>query len=74
MIGPVIAPDALRAQALISHWLALNEGMFVRVDLPSDSGLSDWLDEPGCRASIPSSRWRAARRPRATRRCARSRS
>ncbi|BBA44832.1 MULTISPECIES: GNAT family N-acetyltransferase [Burkholderia] len=47
VIGPVIAPDARRAQALISHWLALNEGMFVRLDLPSDSGLSDWLEGLG---------------------------
>jgi hypothetical protein len=74
VIGPVIAPDALRAQALISHWLALHEGMFVRLDVPGDSGLSDWLQGSACRASIPSSRWRAARRPSATRRCARSRS
>ncbi|MBN3791633.1 GNAT family N-acetyltransferase [Burkholderia sp. Ac-20353] len=43
VIGPVVAPDVLRAQALISHWLALHEGMFVRLDVPGDSGLSDWL-------------------------------
>ncbi|WP_321786240.1 GNAT family N-acetyltransferase [Burkholderia pyrrocinia] len=42
-IGPVVAPDMLRAQALISHWLALHEGMFVRLDVPGDRGLSDWL-------------------------------
>ncbi|XVK01083.1 GNAT family N-acetyltransferase (plasmid) [Burkholderia vietnamiensis] len=47
VIGPVIAPDALRAQALISHWLALHEGMFVRLDVPGDSGLSDWLQGLG---------------------------
>ncbi len=32
-IGPVVAPaseDSSRAKALISHWLALNEGVFVR--------------------------------------------
>ncbi|RXV65892.1 N-acetyltransferase [Burkholderia stabilis] len=46
-IGPVIAPDTLRAQALISHWLALHEGMFVRLDVPGDSGLSDWLQGLG---------------------------
>ncbi len=46
-IGPVVAPDALRAQALISHWLALHEGMFVRLDVPGDSGLSDWLEGLG---------------------------
>ncbi|AOJ72627.1 MULTISPECIES: GNAT family N-acetyltransferase [Burkholderia] len=48
-IGPVIAPDTLRAQALISHWLALHAGMFVRIDVPGDSGLSDWLEELGLR-------------------------
>ena len=47
VIGPVIAPDALRAQALISHWLALHEGMFLRLDVPGDSGLSDWLQGLG---------------------------
>jgi predicted N-acetyltransferase YhbS len=47
VIGPVVAPDALRAQALISHWLALNEGIFVRLDVPGDSGLSDWLQGLG---------------------------
>jgi len=49
-IGPVVAPDApdsSRAKALISHWLALNEGMFVRIDTPGDSGLTEWLDGLG---------------------------
>jgi GNAT superfamily N-acetyltransferase len=50
VIGPVIAPDSpdsSRAKALISHWLALNAGMFVRIDTPANSGLSDWLDSLG---------------------------
>ncbi|MDE1180889.1 GNAT family N-acetyltransferase [Paraburkholderia sp.] len=45
-IGPVVAPDSAdhsRAKALIRHWLALNEGAFVRIDVPSGSGLTDWL-------------------------------
>jgi predicted N-acetyltransferase YhbS len=45
-IGPVVAadsPDCSRAKALIRHWLALNEGAFVRIDVPTGSGLSDWL-------------------------------
>jgi predicted N-acetyltransferase YhbS len=49
-IGPVVAPDApdsSRAKALISHWLALNEGVFVRIDTPGDSGLTQWLDGLG---------------------------
>ena len=46
LIGPVVAadaPDSVRAKALIRHWLALNEGALVRIDLPDDSGLRDWL-------------------------------
>jgi len=49
-IGPVVAPaseDSSRAKALISHWLALNEGVFVRVDTPGESGLTDWLEQLG---------------------------
>ena len=50
VIGPVVAPDSddsSRAKALISHWLALNAGVFVRIDTPGDSGLSDWLEGLG---------------------------
>lgn len=50
VIGPVIAPespDACRAKALISHWLASNAGMFVRIDTPVELGLSDWLEDVG---------------------------
>ncbi|MEO6748178.1 MAG: GNAT family N-acetyltransferase [Casimicrobiaceae bacterium] len=49
-IGPVIAPDSedsSRAKALISHWLAHNEGVFVRIDTPGNSGFSEWLDGLG---------------------------
>ncbi|MFM0340657.1 GNAT family N-acetyltransferase [Paraburkholderia fungorum] len=49
-IGPVVAPvsaDASRAKALISHWLALNEGVFVRIDTPGESGLTEWLEQMG---------------------------
>jgi GNAT superfamily N-acetyltransferase len=50
VIGPVIAPesaDQSRAKALISYWLALNAGMFVRVDTPARLGLSSWLEGLG---------------------------
>ncbi|WP_109479218.1 GNAT family N-acetyltransferase [Paraburkholderia sp. C35] len=50
VIGPVIAPDspdASRAKALISHWLALHAGMFVRIDTPVEFGLSAWLEGLG---------------------------
>jgi len=49
-IGPVVAhdsEDSSRAKALISHWLARNEGVFVRIDTPGDSGISEWLDGLG---------------------------
>ncbi|SEJ58902.1 GNAT family N-acetyltransferase [Paraburkholderia diazotrophica] len=48
-IGPVVSITAdqqhvRRAQALIAHWLAHNEGKFTRIDTPDESGLSDWLE------------------------------
>lgn len=46
-IGPTVAPDIGGAKALISHWLGSNAGMFCRLDVPDDSGLSGWLDEMG---------------------------
>ncbi|MGH8782992.1 GNAT family N-acetyltransferase [Paraburkholderia sp.] len=50
VIGPVVAPRTgatSRARALISYWLAQNAGMFVRIDTPDDSGLSEWLEGLG---------------------------
>ncbi|EKS71177.1 MULTISPECIES: GNAT family N-acetyltransferase [Caballeronia] len=50
VIGPVVAPesaDQSRAKALISYWLALNAGMFVRIDTPLRYGLSSWLEGLG---------------------------
>ncbi|BAO89789.1 GCN5-related N-acetyltransferase [Caballeronia cordobensis] len=50
VIGPVVAPespDQSRAKALISYWLALNAGMFVRVDTPLRYRLSTWLEGLG---------------------------
>jgi len=46
-IGPVVSPDRDGAKALISHWLGSNAGMFIRVDIPGDSGLSEWLEGLG---------------------------
>lgn len=49
-IGPVVTPcaaDPLRAQALIGHWLVSNPNAFVRIDVPADSGLTDWLEALG---------------------------
>ena len=47
LIGPVVAPDVGGAKVLISHWLGSNAGAFCRLDVPDDSGLSQWLDELG---------------------------
>ncbi len=47
VIGPVVAPDADRAKALIAHWAGAQAGSFVRVDVPGSSGLSPWLTEMG---------------------------
>ncbi len=47
VIGPVVAPDAERAKALIAHWAGTHAGSFVRVDIPGSSGLSPWLTEMG---------------------------
>ncbi|KND55487.1 Histone acetyltransferase HPA2 and related acetyltransferase [Candidatus Paraburkholderia kirkii] len=53
-IGPVVSvtadqDHARRAQALIAHWLAHNEGRFTRIDTPDESGLSAWLEAIGLR-------------------------
>lgn len=50
VIGPVVAirsHDDARAKALIGYWLTGREGEFVRIDVPSETGLSDWLSEQG---------------------------
>ena len=47
VIGPVIAPDATRAKALIAHWAGTRAGSFVRLDVPGSSGLSPWLTGMG---------------------------
>jgi GNAT superfamily N-acetyltransferase len=43
VVGPVVAPDREGARTLISHWLGANPGMFIRIDVPGDCGLTDWL-------------------------------
>ncbi|MFY8196491.1 MAG: GNAT family N-acetyltransferase, partial [Novosphingobium sp.] len=47
LIGPVIAPDAMGAKALIAHWLGTQTGSFCRVDVPEATGLGPWLEEVG---------------------------
>jgi GNAT superfamily N-acetyltransferase len=43
VIGPVVAPDAEAAKALIGHWLGSRSGQFLRIDVPEEAGLCDWL-------------------------------
>ena len=46
-IGPVVAPDAGRATALVTHWVGMHPEKFLRIDVPGSSGLGDWLDAIG---------------------------
>ena len=46
-IGPVVAPDADGAKALIAHLSGLNAGRFTRIDIDFDSGLAEWLESLG---------------------------
>lgn len=47
VIGPVVAPDATGAKALIAHWLGTQAGSFCRIDIPEATGLGPWLEEVG---------------------------
>lgn len=47
VVGPVIAPDRMRAQALVAQWLGSRSGEFTRLDITGDSGLGDWLEDLG---------------------------
>ena len=46
-IGPVVAPDAARAKALVSHWVAMQPGKFLRIDVNASGNLGPWLDGIG---------------------------
>jgi predicted N-acetyltransferase YhbS len=47
VIGPVVAPEAEGAQALIAHLAGMNAGRFTRIDIDFDSGLGEWLESLG---------------------------
>lgn len=47
VIGPVVAPDAESAKALIAHLAGTNAGRFTRIDIDFDSGLAEWLESFG---------------------------
>ncbi len=53
VIGPVAAPDIDGAKALISHWIGAGNGRFIRIDVPEDSGLVDWLGGLGLMPAGP---------------------
>jgi hypothetical protein len=46
-IGPVVAPDAEGAKALIAHLAGMNAGNFTRIDIDFASGLAEWLESFG---------------------------
>lgn len=47
VIGPVVAPDAESAKALIAHLAGTNAGRFTRIDIDFESGLTEWLESLG---------------------------
>lgn len=60
-IGPVVAPDAEGAKALIAHLSGLNAGRFTRIDIDFDSGLAEWLETLGLlRVDAPTTMLRGA--------------
>ncbi|MGA0609694.1 GNAT family N-acetyltransferase [Caldimonas sp. KR1-144] len=60
-IGPVVAPDAQSAKALIAHLAGLSAGRFVRIDIDFDSGLAEWLEDLGLlRVDAPTTMVRGA--------------
>ncbi|WP_439878555.1 GNAT family N-acetyltransferase [Pseudomonas prosekii] len=49
-IGPVVAESLDQARHLIAVLLAQVPGEFVRIDIPADGGLGDWLETVGLMA------------------------
>jgi ribosomal protein S18 acetylase RimI-like enzyme len=47
VIGPVVAPDAECAKALIAHLVSTNAGNFTRIDIDKASDLMGWLESTG---------------------------
>ncbi len=61
VIGPVVAPDAESAKALIAHLAGMNAGRFTRLDIDFDSGLAEWLEGIGLlRVDAPTTMVRGA--------------
>ena len=47
VIGPLVAPDADGARALVAHWSDAYAGTFVRIDIDGAGGLGPWLEQAG---------------------------
>jgi predicted N-acetyltransferase YhbS len=63
-IGPVVAPNAEGAKALIAHLSGLNAGRFTRIDIDFDTGLAEWLETLGLlRVDAPTTMLRGAPLP-----------
>ncbi|GKS77543.1 GNAT family N-acetyltransferase [Acidovorax sp. SUPP950] len=66
-IGPVVAPDAESAKALIAHLAGMNAGHFTRIDIDFDSGLAEWLESIGLlRVDAPTTMVRGGTLPTAS--------
>ncbi len=50
VVGPVVAKGDADARVLMAHWLHGRQSEFLRIDLPADSALSDWLVSCGLKA------------------------
>lgn len=46
-IGPIVAPDLSGAKTLASHWIGAYAKSFCRLDVPAETGLSEWLESIG---------------------------
>ena len=53
VVGPIVAPDAEGAKALIAYWMRQHHGSFLRVDIPEPTGLGPWLVATGLPAIAP---------------------
>lgn len=53
VVGPVVAESSENARILIAHWLHEHRGQFLRVDVPSDTGLEEWLTAQGLKPAGP---------------------
>lgn len=61
LIGPVVAPDAEGAKALIAHLAGINAGHFTRIDIDFATGLAEWLERIGLlRVDAPTTMVRGA--------------